>query len=159
MIDHIIIIAAFFLIYFNISGLATTNILRLTKGNVLPILSSKCNCENCGTRISPFLQLPIISFIICRGRCKSCNTKLPISALFLEISVLVGMLAISYILSFSFLGVSLSFLYYEVVRIYVVITQGRRQKDFSKQYVIAVLSMIPFYIVTLFVSLLYGLVK
>lgn len=159
MVDQIIIISAFILIYFNISGLATTNILRLTKGNTLQILSSKCNCDNCGSKISPFLQLPIISFIICKGRCKNCNAKLPLSALVLEISILIGMSAISFILSFSFVSVALSFLYYEAVRIFVVITQGRRQSEFVKQYVIAVLSMIPYYVVTLFASLLYGLVK
>lgn len=159
MIDHIIIVVAFFLIYYNISGLATTNILRLTKGNTLPILTSKCNCENCGTKISPLFQLPIISFIVCKGRCRSCNVKLPIFALLLEISVLIGMSAVSSILSFSLLGVSLSFVYYEAVRIIVVIIQGKRQIEFGKQYVIAVLSIIPFYIVTLFVSVLYRLVK
>lgn len=159
MIDHIIIVAAFFLIYYNISGLSTTNILRLTKGNTLPILASKCNCENCGTKISPLFQLPIISFIVCKGRCRNCNVKLPIFALLLEISVLIGMSAVSSILSFSLLGVSLSFVYYEAVRIIVVIIQGKRQIEFGKQYVIAVLSMIPFYIVTLFVSVLYRLVK
>ena len=61
--NQIIIITAFFLAYFMVSGLATTNILRLTSGNTLPVLSSKCVCDSCGKKITPFFQLPIISFI------------------------------------------------------------------------------------------------
>ena len=155
MVNHIIVIVAFILIYYNVSGLATTNIIRLTKGNTLTILSSKCNCENCGAKISPVFQLPIISFVICKGRCRNCNSKLPIYALVLEISVLIGMVTISFMLTFSTMGVSLSFLYYEAIRIIVVIIKGRRQSNFLKQYFIAVFSMIPFYELALFVSLIY----
>lgn len=156
MADQIIVIGAFILIYFNISGLATTNMIRLTKGNTLLILDSQCSCENCGSKITPFFQLPIISFLVCKGRCRSCNAKLPVSVLVLEISVLTGMLAISSILNFSVMGVSLSFLYYEAVRVVVVVAKGRRQSEFVRQYMIAVLSMIPFYAVTLFASLIYA---
>lgn len=156
--DHIIIIVAYFLIYFNISGLATTNILRLTSGNKLPILASKCRCDNCGTPITPFFQLPIVSYIVCKGKCGNCKIKLPIGALLLEIAILIGMFAISVIFSFSGLGVTLSFLYYEIVRVIVVVKRGRRQEAFVKQYVIAVISMIPFYLLTLFVSLIYSVV-
>lgn len=156
--DHIIIIVAYFLIYFNISGLATTNILRLTSGNKLPILASKCRCDNCGTPITPFFQLPIVSYIVCKGKCRNCKIKLPIGALLLEIAILIGMFAISVIFSFSGLGVTLSFLYYEIVRVIVVVKRGRRQESFVKQYVIAAISMIPFYLLTLFVSLIYSVV-
>lgn len=159
MLYYIIIAVAFIVMYYNISGLATTNILRLTKENTLPVLSSKCICENCGGKIPPILQLPIISYIVCKGRCVKCNAKLPVGALVLEIFIFIGMLAISFLLSFSRLGVSLSFLYYEAVRIIVVITHGKRQGEFGRQYIIAVLSMIPFYVVALFVSVLREFVK
>ena len=159
MIEHLIIIAAFFLIFFNISGLATTNILRLTTGNTLPILSAECHCDSCGAKITPLFQLPIISFIICKGRCRHCNAKLPKFALLLEIIVLTGMFIISLTLSFSPAGISLSFLYYEFIRVFVILKQGRRQKEFRKQYITAVLLMVPFYLMSLFVSLLYGIIS
>ncbi len=155
---QIIIIIAFFLIYFNVCGLATTNILRLTSGNNLPILASKCKCDNCGATITPFFQLPIVSYIICKGRCRKCKIKLPLDALFLEIFVLIGMFILSVVLSYSFLGVTFSFVYYEIIRVISVIKKGRRQESFVKQYVIAVLAMIPFYLITLFVSLIYGVI-
>lgn len=156
--DKLIIILAFFLIYFNICGLATTNILRLTSGNKLPIIASTCKCDKCGTSITPFFQLPIISYIVCKGRCRNCKIKLPGDALILEIFVLTGMFMLSAAFSFSTLGITLSFIYYEIVRIILIVKKGRRQDAFAKQYVIAVLSMIPFYLITLWVSLLYNVV-
>lgn len=153
--EHIILIAAFFLIFFNTSGLATTNILRLTSGNKLPVLSSKCSCDNCGAPITPLLQLPIISYVACRGRCRNCRMKLPLDALFLEIAILTGMFVISATLSFSWVGITLSFIYYEIIRVVLVLKKGRRKDNFARQYVIAVLSMLPYYLITLFVSLIY----
>jgi len=156
--EQIIFIAAFVLIYFHISGLATTNILRLTAGNTLPVLASKCVCDHCGAPITPLLQLPIISYLICRGKCRNCKVKLPVDALLLEILMWVGMIVLSAVFGFSLQGVTLSFLYYELVRILLVVKKGRRQERFGKQYGIAVLAMIPFYLITLFVALLYSAV-
>ena len=153
--DQIIIIAAFFLVYFHISGLATTNMLRLTKGNALPVLASKCVCDKCGAAIKPFYQLPIISFILCKGRCRNCKTKIPFDGLILEIITLVGMFVVSCLFSFSFLGVTLSFVYYEIIRLLTILKNGKRESGFLKQYVIAILAMIPFYLMTMFVALIY----
>ena len=153
--DQLIIIVAFFFVYFHISGLATTNILRLTKGNTLPVLASKCVCDNCGAPIKPFYQLPIISYILCKGKCRNCKVKIPVGALLLEVVILVGMFAISGVFRFSFVGVSLSFVYYEVVRVLLVLKNGTRKDNFVKQYVIAMLAMIPFYLMTMFVAMIY----
>lgn len=156
MTHHLIFIFAFFLIYYNIGGLATTNILRLTKGNHLTIHSSKCICDNCGSMIPPLLQLPIISFLVCKGKCRNCGSSIPLYPLLLEITIFIGMSVISLVFSFSLLGIVLSFLYYELIRIIVVIIRGKREIDFKKQYLIAVFSMIPFLIPCLFVSALYS---
>ncbi len=153
--DQIIIIAAFFFVYFHISGLATTNMLRLTKGNTLPVLASKCVCDKCGAAINPFYQLPIISFILCKGKCRDCKTKIPLAGLILEVATLTGMFIISCLFSFSFAGVTLSFAYYEVVRLLTIFKKGKRDSDFIKQYIIAILAMIPFYLMTMFVALIY----
>ncbi len=158
MAERIIIYISLFFIYFHIGGLSTTNILRLTKGNSSSILSSKCVCDNCGSKISPFLQLPVLSFIICRGRCKSCGNKIPIFPLLLELIVMLGMSLISFVFNVSVLGITASYLYYEVIRIFVIAINGRRDSSFTKNYIIAVLSMIPFYLLTLFVALINYLV-
>ena len=150
-----IIVIALLVIYFDISGLATTNIIRLTKGNTLSVISSKCYCDDCGAKITPFLQLPIISYILCRGKCRNCGGKIPTYPLYLEIATWMGMFGISALLNHSILGISLSFLYYEILRIMIVWMKGKRENHFIREYIIAVIAMLPFYIVTLFVSILY----
>lgn len=152
-----ILYVALALIYYHISGLATTNILRLTKGNHRSVLSSKCTCDSCGVSISPLFQLPILSYLLCRGRCKHCGTKIPFYPLILEIVVLSGMMLLSFSFEFSFLGITASFLYYEAARIITLVRLGKRESDFWKNYLIALLAMLPFYGVSLFVSLLYSL--
>lgn len=152
---ELIIIIALCLIYFNIGGLATTNIIRLTAGNNMSVNHSKCICDNCGANIPPVLQLPIVSYMVCRGKCKSCGCKIPIYPLLLEISIFLGMSIISLIFSLSIIGVSLSFLYYEIVRIIIIVIKGKRKTRFINQYIVAVVSMIPFYLCALFVSLIY----
>ena len=153
--EQIIVIIGFFLIYYNVSGLATTNILRLTSGNTAPVLASKCFCGSCGAAISPFYQLPIISYVLCGGRCSSCNCKIPLDALYLEITLLIGMFLFSAVTAFSFLGVTLSYVFYEAVRTAVILRHGRRQSGFARQYVIAVLAMLPYWLLTMFVALIY----
>lgn len=158
MTNQLIIAASLFYIYFVIGGLATTNILRLTANNTLTVLFSKCYCDNCGYKIPPHLQLPIISYIVCKGKCKNCGIKIPIFPLILEISLFGGMSLITALLKFSMVGVSLSYLFYEAVRILIIILKGKRENQFAKQYCIAVFSMIPLYLLTLFVALLYTIV-
>ena len=158
MIEHLIIYIALFLIYFHIGGLATTNIIRLTKGNSSPVLASKCICDNCGSKIPPLLQLPVISFIICKGKCKNCKIKIPLYPLILELATMLGMFLISIAFKLSILGITISFIYYEILRLLVVCIKGKRDSYFAKNYIIAILSIIPFYLLTLFVSLIYSLI-
>ena len=156
--EKIVFYIAFFLICFHISGLATTNMLRLTRGNTRPVLDSKCCCDKCGHSIPPILQLPIVSYIICKGKCRNCKTQIPVFPLVLELVILCGMFLLQSVFGVSLLGVTLSFAYYEIVRVVVILKEGRREIAFAKQYVVAVLSMIPFYVMTIFVSLLYDTV-
>ena len=158
MTNQFIIVTALFFVYFHICGLATTNILRLIKGSTTPIMASKCYCDGCGATIPPHLQLPIISYIACKGRCKNCGTRIPVFPLLLELIILIGMFVITVLLNCTFLGVSLSFLLYEIVRISVIVIKGKRSLNFGKQYLIAVLAMIPFYVLTLFIALIYSIV-
>jgi len=153
--EKIVFFIAFFLICFHISGLATTNILRLTRGNTRTVLDSKCSCDKCGYSIPPILQLPIVSYVVCKGKCRKCSTPIPAFPLVLELVVLCGMLLLQSIFALSLLGVTLSFAYYELVRVAVILKEGKREAAFVNQYIVAVLAMIPFYAMTIFVSLLY----
>lgn len=143
--------------YFHIGGLSTTNIIRLTKGNSLPVLASKCQCSNCGSKIPPLLQLPVISFIVCKGKCRECGIKIPIYPLVIEIATMLGMFIISVLLNLSILGITLSFLYYEALRILILCIKGKRKNNFTRNYALALLSMVPFYLSALFISLIHSL--
>lgn len=158
MTNRVIVAVALFYMYYHIGGLATTNILRLTRGNTLPVLSSRCVCDACGAKIGVLDQFPIVSYLACRGKCRNCGVKIPVFPLMLEIAVAVGMIAITVIFRMSWLGVILSFAYYEVVRIAVIALKGRREAQFARQYVIAVLIMFTYWIPTLFAALLYAVV-
>lgn len=158
MLEPIIVIISLFLVYYHISGLATTNILRLTVGCTTPVLESKCYCDSCGASIPPLLQLPIISYFVCKGKCKSCGSQIPIFPLLLELIILTGMFSITLVLRCSFGAVSFSFLFYELVRIVTIARLGKRSEQFVRQYMIAVLAMLPFYVLTLFVALIYSLI-
>ena len=147
-----------FFYYYHISGLATTNILRLTAGATLPVLSLQCRCDNCGMQISPLMQLPIISYLACQGHCRSCGMKLPLDQLLLELSIFLGMSLSTVLFGFTFNAVTMSFLYYELIRILMITVKGKRETHFAKQYLIAVLSMIPFYLLTQFLICLYHIV-
>lgn len=158
MQDKAIIMAAMCFAYYHISGLATTNILRLTKGSTLNILSPQCICDNCGGKINPFLQLPIISYIICKGKCRKCGTKIPVFPLLLELAICAGTYLISFICDFSLLSVLLCFIFYEFLRILVVAYLGKRSSNFVKQYLIAVLMTLVHFSLISFMALLKTIV-
>lgn len=140
--------------YFIIGGLATTNMLRLLKGSTLHVYSSKCVCSNCNMRIGFFNQMPIVSYIASGGKCKKCKNPIPVDALFLEIIVFIGMSVISFIGKFSPISVIYSFLYYEFIRIVCIAKNGKREKAFCSQYILAVIAMLPYIALIEFMSLL-----
>lgn len=142
------------IVYYNMAGLSTTNILRLTKDNELPVLSSKCVCSACGGRISALMQLPIVSYIITSGKCKHCNAPIPLLGLLLEVIIWCGLTTIAILFRFCMLVALLGFVYYEMVRALFIIIVGRRANAFAKQYAVAILSMLPHHMVVLFICCL-----
>ncbi len=146
------------IVYYHVGGLATTNILRLTAGNLLKINASQCTCDFCGSKIPPYLQFPIVSYFICKGKCKTCGVAIPVYPLCLEIAIILGMSIITTIFKFTVTGVAISYVFYEGVRLFVVCVRGKRETNFKQQYVVAVVSMIPFFLASLFISLLYQVV-
>ena len=156
--EKCILIVALFTIYFHIGGLATTNILRLTKGNKADVNYPHCLCGNCGYKIPPLLQFPVISYLITKGKCKNCGIQIPTYPLVLEIMVICGMFVITAASGFKAFGVLLSFAYYEVLRRIVIKKLGKREEDYAKQYRKAMISMVPFVLCSMFVIFLYGIV-
>ena len=151
MNNKTIIILAMCFSYYHIAGLATTNIIRLTKGNTLRILDSTCVCDNCGSKIVPLLQFPIFSYAFCLGRCRNCKTSIPKFGLLLEIIILSGLFIISLIFKFSTSSVLYCFMYYEFVRIVVLFYKGQRKNKFIREFLIAVVMSVIHFSLILFI--------
>ena len=132
-----------------------SNILRLTAGNKTPVLSVKCVCDSCGERIPLRFQVPVISYVMCRGRCQNCSAHIPPITIILEIAIALVMYGIIALFDFKYLGVTISFLCYEVIKIVVIIIKKKREQEFKKQYFISIISMIPFFLCSLFVSFIH----
>jgi leader peptidase (prepilin peptidase)/N-methyltransferase len=68
--------------------------LRGEPGEVLPpynIVSPRSACPHCGHRIGALENIPLLSYVILRGRCARCNT--PISARYPGVELLTGFLS------------------------------------------------------------------
>lgn len=63
---------------------------RIPKGE--DIVHGRSHCDSCGTDIQAYDLIPVVSFILLRGRCRNCGAKIPVYCLILEI--LGGILAI-----------------------------------------------------------------
>lgn len=56
---------------------------RLSKGN--SIISPASHCEECNCKLKWYELIPIVSYIIQGGKCRKCQTRLPISYLLIEV--------------------------------------------------------------------------
>lgn len=58
---------------------------RLPRG--LSIVRPGSHCSSCGTSLSAYENIPILGWLLLRGRCRHCGTPIPISCLWLEVGV------------------------------------------------------------------------
>jgi len=79
-----------------IGSFSNVCIYRLPKK--LSIISPSSQCPNCGKNISPFDNIPIISFLILRGRCRYC--QFPISWRYPIVELITGLIFLSLYLNF-----------------------------------------------------------
>lgn len=141
--DRILLLrAAIFFSFYIIGAYATTDILRLLKGSASPVESSVCYCPVCGLRIALKDQIPIISYISGRGRCRSCHSRIPASDLFLEIFLSAALSIIAAATSFSWYGFVLCIAFYELVKAAFILINGAREKDFLRNLFVSLLNNI-----------------
>tara|TARA_Y100000816_G_scaffold284320_1_gene262319 strand:- start:1397 stop:2167 length:771 start_codon:yes stop_codon:yes gene_type:complete len=74
-------------------------IYRLPEGG--NIVSSRSQCRECQKKINWFDNIPFISYIILRGKCRSCNHKISFQYFLVELLVGLGFLASFYFFSFT----------------------------------------------------------
>jgi leader peptidase (prepilin peptidase) / N-methyltransferase len=49
------------------------------------LVSPPSHCDGCGKRLSALELIPIFSYIVLRGRCRKCHTKIPLRVLWVEL--------------------------------------------------------------------------
>lgn len=71
-------------------------ILRIPADKSIVLPSS--SCTNCGKGIAPYDNIPVLSWLILRGKCRNCKTK--ISAMYPAVELLTGLLFLACYLIF-----------------------------------------------------------
>ncbi len=79
-----------------IGSFSNVCIYRLPKK--ISIITPSSQCPNCGKNISPFDNIPIISFLILRGRCRYCQSS--ISWRYPIVELITGLIFLSLYLNF-----------------------------------------------------------
>lgn len=151
----IVVIVSMLFSYYAIGGMATTNIMRLLAGETTKQSYPHCRCGACNHIIPVYHQFPLISYCMARGRCRYCGVAIPPLTTFIEISAGVIMAAITIVFGFRPLGVTVSFLTYEVFRWVMIRKYGRRSQDFWKEYAIAFAYIVLAYVLVMCMSLMY----
>ncbi|MEC7988015.1 MAG: prepilin peptidase, partial [Myxococcota bacterium] len=85
-----ILVAYAFLLGLLIGSFLNVVILRLPKSQSLVFPSS--HCTSCGTNIRFYDNIPVLSWILLRGKCRACKSS--ISSLYPTIELLMGILSV-----------------------------------------------------------------
>jgi prepilin signal peptidase PulO-like enzyme (type II secretory pathway) len=155
---RLLVRAAIILCYYIMGAYATTDILRLLKGASLPVWGKDCYCPICGNRIRLADQIPIISYVIGGGRCRSCGSKIPFSDLWLELSVLLYMSLVTLLFGFSYISLGVNIVSYELLKIVCCIVYGIREKNFVINYIYSLAANAFIFIIMAFFFLIEHLV-
>jgi leader peptidase (prepilin peptidase) / N-methyltransferase len=98
-------------------------ILRIPTGKSIVMPASAC--PKCGAAIRPYDNIPVISYLILRGRCRGCRTK--ISAMYPLVEVLTGLLFFACFYAFGFSVETLKWATFSAIMIVLVSTDLRER--------------------------------
>ena len=142
-----------------IGAYATTDILRLLKGSRMAVNESNCYCFLCGSRLSVWDQIPVIGYLLNRGRCHYCHRRIPSGDLFLELLLSVSMICISLWTRFSWKGFFLCFGLYECVKAGSILKMGHREERFVQNLLYSIVFNLIIFSLLAFLFLLCQLVR
>ena len=154
-----IIYAAIILSYYCISGMATTNILRLLKGSTARQNDLHCYCGHCGHLIPLYRQFPIFTYFLSNKKCRYCGARIPFSNTAVELIVFGTMSLITLLFNFRLSGIIMSFIAYEIIRLIMILRLRHRTDHFVKEYIIAVAYMLVAFLLVLFMAVLANSIK
>ena len=95
----------FFYIIFIISGLVAGSFLEVVIYRVprkLSIIKPASFCPGCKRKIAFYDNIPLLSFIILKGRCRYCKNKIPVTSLLVEI-----LTALLFLANYIFFGLTI----------------------------------------------------
>ena len=124
--------------FFILGAYATTDIIRLTSKSDLPINAGECYCPVCQNKIRLRDQIPTVSYLINKGKCHFCQSPLPKDYFYFEIIIYLGCSIITLITNFSLLSFLLVVVYYELIKIIILIKNGIKEKNFKRSLIFSI---------------------
>lgn len=98
-------------------------ILRIPSGESIVLPAS--HCPSCGTGIKPYDNIPVLSWLLLRGRCRKC--KAPISAQYPAVELLTGLLFVGCYLMFGLSFEALKWAVFAAILVVLTVTDLRER--------------------------------
>jgi len=118
-----VIIAAFFLFGLMIGSFLNVCITRIPAG--VSIISPSSRCPNCGSPVKPYDNVPVLSWLVLGGKCRSCHA--PISAMYPAIELFTALVFVGCYLSFGISLSGLKWLFFSCILIVLIVTDFRER--------------------------------
>ncbi|HLK03039.1 MAG TPA: prepilin peptidase [Candidatus Acidoferrum sp.] len=115
------VVALFFLFGLLIGSFLNVCISRIPEG--ISVVSPGSRCPNCGNAIKPYDNIPVLSWLILRGKCRHCSE--PISIMYPAIELLTALLFVATYYSFGLTPDTLKWLFFVCLIIVLTITDVR----------------------------------
>jgi leader peptidase (prepilin peptidase) / N-methyltransferase len=116
-------IAAFFLFGLLIGSFLNVCITRIPAG--VSIVSPSSRCPDCGSAIKPYDNVPVLSWLALRGKCRSCRT--PISAMYPSVEFVTALLFVGCYLSFGLSLATAKWLFFSCILVVLIVTDYRER--------------------------------
>ncbi len=117
------ITAAFFLFGLLIGSFLNVCITRIPAG--VSIVSPRSRCPECGAAIKAYDNVPVLSWLLLRGKCRNCHTS--ISAMYPTIEFVTALLFVACYLSFGLSIATLKWLFFSSILLVLIVTDYRER--------------------------------
>ena len=116
-------ILAFFLFGLLIGSFLNVCITRIPEG--VSIVSPRSRCPGCGTAIRTYDNVPVVSWLVLRGRCRHCQAR--ISFMYPAIELLTGLLFVACYLCFGLNVPALKWAFFSCILVVLTVTDLRER--------------------------------
>ncbi|HEV3252978.1 MAG TPA: prepilin peptidase [Candidatus Acidoferrales bacterium] len=123
MIPSILASVFVFLFGLIIGSFLNVCILRIPGGK--SIVTPASACPGCGAPIKPYDNIPVLSWLLLRGKCRACRK--PISAMYPAVELLTGLLFLVCWLAFGFSAQTLKWAAFSALMIVLIFTDLRER--------------------------------